>query len=140
MDTIMPLQPAGRTSRLVGGVFTACIAIALLGYIYSDSLSILIGSWIGSDDYSHGLFLPLISLLLIWQARHRIALAGIGTSWWGLAVVSGGLVLYVMGEFATLYVVQHLSLWLVIVGLVLAFVGVPGARVIAFPLAYLLTC
>src|SRR5262245_3684680 len=139
MDTATSLQPSGRVSRIVGGLFTACIAIALLGYIYSDSLPILIGSWIGSEDYSYGLFVPLISLLLIWQARHRIAIAGIGTSWWGLAVVSAGLLLYVMGEFATLYIVQHLSLWLVIVGLVIAFIGVPGARVIAFSLAYLLT-
>src|SRR5262245_25324052 len=139
MDTITSSQPSGGVSRIVGGLLTACIVIALLGYIYSDSLSILIGSWLGSEDYSYGIFVPIISLLLIWQARHRIATAGLGTSWWGLAVVSTGLLLYVMGEFATLYIVQHLSLWIVIVGLVIAFVGVPGARAIAFPLAYLLT-
>src|SRR5262245_65330652 len=111
-DTSTALPPTRRISRIVWGQPTACIAIALLGYIYSDSLPILIGSWIGSEDYSYGLFVPLISLLLIWQARHRIAIAGIGTSWWGLAVVSAGLLLYVMGEFATLYIVQHLSLWM----------------------------
>src|SRR5262245_13186882 len=115
MDTITPLQPSGRISRIAGGLLTDCTAIAIPGYIYSDSLLILLGSWIGSEDYSYGVFVPLISLLLIWQARHRIAIVGIGTSWWGLAVVSAGLLMYVMGEFATLYIVQHLSLWLVIV-------------------------
>ena len=114
------------------------IAIALLGYIYAGSLVFLYDQW-GSQDYSHGLFVPLISLLLIWQARHRIAVAGFGSSWWGLAVISAGLFLYAIGEFATLFVLQHVSLWMVIVGLAIALVGVPGARAMAFPLSYLLT-
>jgi exosortase D (VPLPA-CTERM-specific) len=120
-------------------VFSAALAIALLGYLFVDSLAFLFAQWIGSPDYSHGLFVPLISLFLIWQARHRIALAGIENSWWGLAVISAGLFFYVIGEFATLYVLQHVSLWMVIVGLVIALIGVRGARAIAFPLSYLLT-
>ena len=82
------------------------------------------------------MFVPLISLFLIWQARHRIAIAGIENSWWGLAVISAGLFLFWIGEFASLYVLQHGSLWLVIVGLVIALIGVHGARAIAFPLSY----
>ena len=120
-------------------VFSAALAIALLGYLYADSLAKLFGYWIGSEDYSHGMFVPVISLFLIWQARHRIAVAGIGNSWWGLAVISGGLLLYWIGEFATLFVLQHVSLWMVIVGLVIALIGVHGARAIVFPLSYLLT-
>jgi exosortase D (VPLPA-CTERM-specific) len=85
------------------------------------------------------LFVPLISLFLIWQARHRITVAGIENSWWGLAVISVGLFLYWIGEFATLYVLQHVSLWMVIVGLVITLIGLRGARAIAFPLSYLLT-
>jgi len=107
--------------------------------LYADSLAFLFGYWIGSQDYSHGMFVPLISLFLIWQARHRIAEAGAKNSWWGLAVILAGLFLYWIGELATLYVLQHVSLWLVIVGLVIASIGVRRARVIAFPLSYLFT-
>jgi exosortase D (VPLPA-CTERM-specific) len=120
-------------------VFSTTLVIVLLGYLYLDSLAFLFGYWIGSEDYSHGMFVPVISLFLIWQARHRIAVAGIENSWWGLAVISAGLFLYWIGEFATLYVLQHVSLWMVIVGLVIALIGVHGARAIAFPLSYLLT-
>jgi exosortase D (VPLPA-CTERM-specific) len=120
-------------------IFSAALAIALLGYLFSDSLRILFGSWIGSEDYGHGLFVPVISLFLIWQARHRIADAGIVNSWWGLAVVVAGLFFYGIGEFATLYVIQHVSLWMVIVGLLIALIGVRGMWAIAFPLSYLLT-
>ena len=126
------------TSKLFLG-FSALLATVLLGYLYADSLVFLFNHWIGSEDYSHGMFVPLISLFLIWQARHRIAAAGIKNSWWGLAVISAGLFLYWIGEFATLYVLQHISLWMVIVGLVIALIGVCGAKAIAFPLSYLLT-
>ena len=119
--------------------FSAVLATVSLGYLYADSLAFLFGYWIGSQDYSHGMFVPLISLFLIWQARHRIAEAGARNSWWGLAVIVTGLFLYWIGELATLYVLQHVSLWLVIVGLVIASIGVRRARVIAFPLSYLLT-
>ena len=119
--------------------FSAVLATVSLGYLYADSLAFLFGHWIGSEDYSHGMFVPLISLFLIWQARHRIAEAGTENSWWGLAVISAGLVLYWIGELATLYVLQHVSLWMVIVGLVIALMGVRGTRAIAFPLSYLLT-
>ena len=119
--------------------FSAALAIALLAYLFFDSLAFLFDQWVGSEDYSHGLFVPLISLFLIWQARHRIAVAGIEPSWWGLSLTAAGLLLYVIGEFATLYVLQHISLWIVIVGLVIALIGVRGAKAIAFPLVYLLT-
>ena len=126
------------TSKLFLG-FSALLATVLLGYLYADSLGPFCSYWTGSEDYSHGMFVPLISLFLIWQARHRIAVAGIENSWWGLAVISAGLFLYWIGEFATLYVLQHVSLWMVIVGLVIALIGVHGARAIVFPLSYLLT-
>ena len=126
------------SSKLLIG-FSAVFATVALGYLYVDSLAFLFGSWIGSEDYSHGIFVPVISLFLICQARHRIAVAGIEKSWWGLAVILAGLVLYWIGEFTTLYVLQHASLWVVIVGLVIALIGVRRARAIAFPLSYLLT-
>jgi len=119
--------------------FSAVLATVSLGYLYFDSLAFLFGHWIGSEDYSHGMFVPMIGLFLIWHARHRIAEAGAENSWWGLAVILAGLFIYCIGELATLYVLQHVSLWMVIVGLVIASIGVRGARAIAFPLSYLLT-
>ena len=119
--------------------FSAIFAAVSVGYMYSNSLVFLFGYWIGSEDYSHGIFVPLISAFLIWEARHHIKEASSGNSWWGLAVIFAGLFLYWIGELAALYVVEHVSLWLVIVGLVIASIGLRGAKAIAFPLSYLLT-
>jgi EpsI family protein len=119
--------------------FSAVLATVSLGYLYFESLVFLFNHWIGSDDYSHGMFVPIISLFLIWQSRHRIAAAGVTGSWWGLAVVIAGLGLYLVGELATLYVLQHFSLWIVLVGLVIGAIGLKASRAIIFPLGYLLT-
>lgn len=116
------------------GLLTA----AALGYIYADSLQFLFGQW-GRDDYSHGPFIPIISAFLIWQRRNHLATAGISPSWTGPLLVGAGLLLFVLGDYATLYVLLHLSLWIVIVGVTLSFIGWPALRELVFPLTYLLT-
>lgn len=112
--------------------------VALLGLLYRDSLSYLFQEWIENEDYSHGIFVPFISLALIWWRRRDILAAGLAPTWWGIIPVTLGLGLFVVGELATLYFLQHLSFWLVLVGLVLSIVGLPSARRMVFPLGYLL--
>lgn len=115
------------------------VVAALIGFLFVDSLRVLFGYWIGSEDYSHGLFVPFISLFLAWQAREEVTRVAKQPSWWGLAVFVSGLLLYWIGELASLFVVQHVALWTVIVGLALSLLGLTGVREVAFPLAYLLT-
>ena len=118
---------------------SSILIVAFLGYLYTDSLVFLFSRWFGSDDYSHGLFVPLISGFLIWQSRHRLSQLPRAQSWWGLAVIGLGLILYVVGELSTLFLLLHVSLWIVLVGLAMTLVGIHGTKVIAFPLGYLLT-
>lgn len=121
-------------------IMSAVLVTAVLGHMYGDSLAYMVGLWANSEDYSHGFFVPVISLFLIWQARHRIAASEVTYSWWGLVIIAVGLGLYWIGELATLYIVLHVSLWLVLVGLVVSLIGIRGARSIGFPLFYLLAC
>jgi hypothetical protein len=60
-------------------------------------------------------------------------------SWWGPVLVAIGLLLFILGDYATLFVLLHFSLWIVIIGVTLSFIGRPALRVLAFPLGYLLT-
>ncbi|MBX3349518.1 MAG: VPLPA-CTERM-specific exosortase XrtD [Nitrospira sp.] len=122
------------TSVIVIGLLT----VVLLGYMYLDGLVFLFSQW-GSDDYSHGPFVPIISAAIIWQQRHQLALVGMSPSWWGPLVVLTGIIFYIIGNLATLYVFIHVSLWLVIVGLALSFIGPVATWKMIFPLAYLLT-
>lgn len=117
----------------------AVLILVLFGVAYAESLKYLVTQWMEDDNYSHGFFVPIITATLIWWRRERIAAAGIASSWWGLLPAALGLALYVFGGFSTMYSLQQLSLWLVIVGLVLAVTGPRATREMAFPLGYLLT-
>ena len=117
----------------------SALAVTLLAYLYWESLGFLFGYWIGSDDYSHGMLVPVVSAFVAWQSRDQLREHPRDHAWWGVAIIAVGLLLYVVGEVATLYVVLHVSLWIVIVGLVTALIGVSGARTMMFPLCYLLT-
>lgn len=114
------------------------VAIALLGFLYQNSFSYLFQEWMENDDYGHGIFVPAISLALIWWRRDHILAGGLAPTWWGVVPVVFGAGLFIVGELATLYFLQHLSFWCVLVGLVLSSVGFPATRRMAFPLGYLL--
>jgi exosortase D (VPLPA-CTERM-specific) len=120
-------------------IFTSILVLVFLSYMYADSLVFLFSRWLGTEDSSHGIFVPFISGYLVWQSRHRLSQVSGEKSWVGLAVIALGLMLYVVGEFSTLFIVLHFSLWMVIVGLTITLLGIRGAKAIAFPLGYLLT-
>lgn len=116
----------------------ALLIVALLGLMYADSVAFLFNQW-GRGDYSHGPFIPIISAVLVWHRRHRLAQIELTPSWWGVGIVLAGLLLYIAGNLATLYAISHLSLWLVLAGLILAFLGKSALQDLAFPIGYLLT-
>jgi exosortase D (VPLPA-CTERM-specific) len=115
------------------------VIVLLLGVAYAESLAYLVRKWMEDDNYSHGFFVPVITAVLIWWRRERIMAAGIVSSWWSLVPAALGLAFYVAGELMTFYFLQHLSLWLVIIGLALAVAGPQATREMAFPIGYLLT-
>src|ERR1044071_6715425 len=102
-------------------LLSAVPVAAVLGYLYWDSLGVLFAYWLGSEDYSHGIFVPLISGFLIWRSRHRLLQFPKEQRWWGPAGIVFGLVHYFVGELSTLFVIHHVSLWTVIVGFVVAW-------------------
>ena len=137
----LPLPLLGERSSFQSRcvvAFIGLVTVALLGYMYADSLLFMMGQW-GRDDYSHGPFIPIISAVLIWHHRHQLAKMTFEPSWWGTMLLLPALLLYVAGNVSTLYVISHLSLWLMIVGLALSFLGIKALQELTFPLAYLLT-
>ncbi len=117
----------------------ALAVVVLIGIAYAESLAYLVRKWMEDDNYSHGFFVPVITAALIWWRRERIMAVGMVPSWWGLLPAALGLAFYVAGELMTFYFLQHLSLWLVIIGLALAVAGPQATRQMTFPIGYLLT-
>ena len=133
----LSLDPSSLNRRnLLLWVFLAVVA-TILGYLYADSLRFLGEAWL-EDNNSHGPFIPLISLYMIWMRWGRVQSTEPYGLWWGLPIVAVGLFVYAVGQFAAMHAVVHVSFWLVIVGMLTCVIGLPGTRQLAFPLFYLL--
>jgi exosortase D (VPLPA-CTERM-specific) len=126
----------GKGAWMVGGI--VAVVLLCLEHLYADSLGVLFKVWLEDDNYSHGIFIPLISLYLIhlrWKQLKTVERRGL---WWGVPTIAGGLFVFVVGEFAAMQTIIHLSFWIMLVGLVTSIIGTSGALLLAFPLFYLL--
>lgn len=132
---------AVRMSPVPSGAvaWTLWLTVAgVLVYLYADSLAMLGRAWFEDDNYSHGPFIPLISLYLIWLRRASLLTVERRGAWWGIAIVALALGGYVVGQFAAMHAVVQVSFWLAAVGFVACVVGLSGLSLLAFPLLYLL--
>ena len=95
-------------------------------------------TWWDSTAFSHGfLILPIVGYL-IWGHRKRLCRLIPRPSPLGLAAVSLGSAVWLVGETAGVQLVQQVALVFVLQSLVLAVLGWRVTAVIAFPLFYLL--
>lgn len=141
------ISPAGMgTASVIGGRWGwrwqwvwVLLPVVLLGLIYDQGFAYMVRKWVEDENYGHGFFIPLISGYLIWQRRDQLRMMNLRGSWWGVPVILAGLGLYFAGTLATLYVLIHLSFWIVLVGLLLSSMGRRGVAAIVFPLLFLLT-
>lgn len=97
----------------------------------------MIDTWLGREEYSHALLIPLISAYLLWQRRGELARLDFSGSWAGVAVIVAGTSLQIVGVLATVDVVQQYGLLLVIYGLVMALLGVRATLRLWAPLLLL---
>ncbi len=143
LDSSLPSTHGSRLARSPlsahpGVLWTILAGVMItLGYLYADSLRFLGEAWL-EDNNSHGLFIPLISSYIIWLRWSALETIEYRGAWWGPSIIAVGLFVYVVGEFSAMQAVLHVSLWMVIVGLLVCVIGLSGIRPIAFPLCYLL--
>jgi len=120
----------------LGFYVSLCVVALMLGIMFSDSLVNMTNSW-ERDEYSHGYLIPAISFWIIWSNRDAASKCLRSGSWSGVMVVVIGLVLGMMGELASLFVVTQYAFLMILYGLCLAILGWKGVRLMWFPLAYL---
>jgi len=115
------------------------LPLVLLFLLYHESLAYLVDMWMNNENYSHGMFVPVISAYLIWENRHVLSQTPIQGTWWGFPLLVLGLAVFFLGELSTLYIILHLSFWITLVAMSVSFLGTSGLKVIGFPMFYLLT-
>jgi exosortase D (VPLPA-CTERM-specific) len=135
------MTDASRLSGAGGKVvspFIWGIALALLFLAYWGGLAELVHRWDTQEEYSHGFFIPLISLWLLWRRRSALRQSFGPPSWVGLLLVAIASGLLVLGELTAIYLLIQFGFMIGLIGLVLVLGGLPLLRVAFLPIAFLL--
>jgi exosortase D (VPLPA-CTERM-specific) len=135
-------SPATHDERIVWAITPGIwlmlgAAIAVAAFAMSDALGQMVRWWFDRPEYSHGSIMPLIAAFLIWQRRDRLMALEFRGSWWGVALAASGLLVYFLGELATVYTLTQYAFLVVILGIALALVGWKPFKLLFFPLLVL---
>jgi exosortase len=123
----------GRTVAYAGSALVA----VLLGLIYHRTAAGLWTIWTTNDNYSHGPLVPLVSLALVASRRERLRALPRTGDWRGLALVVLACALQMLGVRADVFTLEGWSFVVMLFGIVLALLGGPLTRALAFPIGYL---
>lgn len=63
------------------------ILTALILWLYSNEVWMMVRKWIDDPNWSHGFLIPLFSLYFLHQRRRRLASVEYGSSWLGLVLM-----------------------------------------------------
>lgn len=95
-------------------------------------------AWNPETNYEHAKIIPLIVAFLIWYDRDKLKNAPVGSSRWGWAFIAVGLFLFVAGARTLQARLTLTALPVLLLGVVLYVWGKAVARVLLFPIAFLL--
>jgi exosortase len=116
----------------------SAIAAGAILLLYYPVLERLVDDWINLPDFSHGFLIPLVSLYLLYDRRHRLAEIQPKGAWSGLVWIGIGLSVLVLGRLSMEYFTTRVSLLIVIAGSVLLLLGKDYLKLTLFPIAYLI--
>src|SRR5947209_3011339 len=95
-------------------------------------------AWSPETNYEHAKIIPLITVFLVWHARNKLKVAPVSSSRWGWLFVGIGLFLFVAGARTLQARLALTSLPFLLFGIVLYVWGKHVARILLFPIAFLL--
>jgi len=121
-------------SWLIWPALLLCLAILL----YAAVLKGLVTQWWDEPDYSHGFFVPLFSLYVLWHEREHWMSKEINPSNFGFLVMLGAVGLLLLGSLGAELFISRFSLLVLIGGVILFLAGWKVLRAVAFPLGYLM--
>lgn len=95
-------------------------------------------AWNPETNYEHAKIIPLIVAFLIWYDRDKLKKAPVNSSRWGWLFIGIGLFLFIVGARTLQARITLTALPVLLFGIVLYVWGKAIARVLLFPIAFLL--
>ena len=115
------------------------VALLLLGFTFKSGLNEMLTTWLNVEEYSHGFFIPVISVYFLWLRRFELKFVDqFKASVPGLIIVVVGLLLFILGGLATLKTVEQYAFIITLTGMFTMAFGMSGLRIGAVPLLFLI--
>lgn len=95
-------------------------------------------AWNPEDNYEHAKLIPLLALFLVWYHRDQLRVAPVSSSPWGWFLIAVGLFLYFAAARTLQARLALTAVPFILFGLVLYLWGRKVARILLFPIAFLL--
>src|SRR5690349_16881494 len=93
------------------------LLIGLIAWLYAPIMARLGQQWWSDPNFSHGFFVPLFSLFVLWQERDRFHALSRQPSTWGLPLILLAMGMLVLGVFGAENFLARISLVVLIAGL-----------------------
>jgi exosortase len=116
----------------------AGILLVLGAWLYAPLGLRMASLWWRDPNYTHGFFVPVFSLFLIWERRAKLAALPVKPAWSGLVILLFALMTLVQSTIKSGFFLYRLSVLLFIVGVVVFLAGWKHLAAISFPLAFLI--
>jgi exosortase len=117
-------------------LFGSFLLVSLVA-LYWPFLQSLVADWGTNDDYSHGYFIPFLTIYFIYHIRDELKQLKIKPNIFGLLIIAAGLGQLLIAKIGSEFFLQRTSLVIVLYGLVLFFLGWDYFKKLFFPLSYL---
>ncbi|MDM5176052.1 exosortase A [Massilia sp. DJPM01] len=114
-------------------------AVLLFPFLaYFETAASIVGIWDSSGTFAHGYVILPISLWLIWGRRDALRAMPVRPWWPALVLLAGCGAAWLLGEMGEVQIVRHYAFVAMLPLSALAILGLPIARSLAFPLAFML--
>ena len=113
------------------------ILCALAAWLYAPLALSLAGQWWHDPNYTHGFFVPVFALFLLWERRDKLAALRSKPAWSGLVILLFALLALVLNTINSGFFLYRISFLLFIAGLVVFLVGWKHLAAVSFPLSFL---
>ncbi|WP_426089921.1 exosortase A [Janthinobacterium sp. PSPC1-1] len=113
------------------------LALAAIVLLYHATFWSMLELWSRSQTFAHGFLIVPISCWLAWRQRARLAALAPQPSWLGLLLLGALGLAWLLADAANVPVVEQYAATAMLPACVLAILGWPAVRLLAFPLAYL---
>jgi exosortase len=125
-------------SKLTTRLLAIGALVISFGILYRDVIAKLVHDWYVDDNYSHGFLIVPLAAYFAWERRERLAALPLAPSSLGLVFIAGSLLVLMAGLLGAELFLTRISIIGMVVGTIVFVLGWGHARVLAFPLGFLL--